>query len=160
MQSKTAAAHITRVRAGQGAGNKVPSMYGGNTQALLRTCRAQNTINSILARNQARRHWVYSGNYPGTFVHPKNARNAETKCQSGAVRIPLLALSALQLAPTPASEFHRNQTPHLSYLRHQFNHSATSAVPFTAYHVIFKCPVTRITRKSSSCFIHGIAVTN
>ncbi len=29
-----------------------------------------------------------------------------------------------------------------------------------AYHVIFKCPVTRIARKSSSCFIYGIAVTN
>ncbi len=26
--------------------------------------------------------------------------------------------------------------------------------------MIFKCPVTRIARKSSSCFIHGIAVTN
>jgi hypothetical protein len=47
------------------------------------TRRARNTINSILARNQARRHWVYSGNYP-EHSSLKNARNAETKHQSGA----------------------------------------------------------------------------
>jgi hypothetical protein len=50
---------------------------------------------SILARNQARRHWVYSGHYPRKFVAPKNAQNAETKRQLGAVPIPLLALLAL-----------------------------------------------------------------
>ncbi len=50
---------------------------------------------SILARDQARRHWVYSGHYPRIFVAPKNAQNAETKRQSGAVPIPLLALLAL-----------------------------------------------------------------
>ena len=38
---------------------------------------------------------MYSGHYPGTFVAPKNARNAETKRRSGAVPIPLLALLAL-----------------------------------------------------------------
>ncbi len=33
--------------------------------------------------------------------------------------------------------------------------------PFTlAYDVIFKCPITRIDRKSSSCFINGIADTS
>jgi hypothetical protein len=53
------------------------------------------TLISMLACNQARRHWVYSGHYPGTFVTPKNAQNAETKRWSGAVPIPLLALSAL-----------------------------------------------------------------
>jgi hypothetical protein len=37
---------------------------------------------------------VYSGHYPGTFVAPKNAQNAETKRWSGARPIPLLALSA------------------------------------------------------------------
>ncbi len=52
------------------------------------------TLISILARNQARRHWVYSGHYPGTLVAPKNAQNAETKRRSGAVPIPLLALLA------------------------------------------------------------------
>ncbi len=57
--------------AGQGAGNKVPRAYGGNTEGLLGTRRAGNTINSILARNQARRHWVYSGNYPEHFLLPR-----------------------------------------------------------------------------------------
>ncbi len=37
---------------------------------------------------------MYSGNYPRTFVTPKNAQNSETKHQSGAVPIPLLALLA------------------------------------------------------------------
>jgi hypothetical protein len=40
--------------AGQGAGNKVPRAYGGNAEGLLGTRRARNTINSILACNQAR----------------------------------------------------------------------------------------------------------
>jgi hypothetical protein len=44
---------------------------------------AQHLI-SILARNQARRHWVYSGHYPRIFVAPNNARNTETKHRSGA----------------------------------------------------------------------------
>ncbi len=52
------------------------------------------TLIYILARNQVGRHWVYSGHYPRIFVTPKNARNTETKHQSGAVPILLLALSA------------------------------------------------------------------
>ncbi len=41
-----------------------------------------------------------------------------------------------------------------------FNRTAARC-PFTlAYHVVFKCPVTGIAIKSSSCFIHGIADTN
>jgi hypothetical protein len=40
--------------AGQDAGNKVPRLYGGNAEGLLGTRRVQNTINSILAHNQAR----------------------------------------------------------------------------------------------------------
>jgi hypothetical protein len=57
-------------------------------------CTERATLISILARNQARRHWVYSGHYPGIFIAPKKAQNAETKRWSGAVPIPLLALSA------------------------------------------------------------------
>jgi hypothetical protein len=52
------------------------------------------TLSSILARKERGRHWVYSGHCPRIFVAPKNARNAETKRWSGAVPIPLLALSA------------------------------------------------------------------
>jgi hypothetical protein len=81
-----------------------------------RSRRACNTI-SILARNQAGRHWVYSGHYPRIFVAPKNARNTEPKCWSGAVPIPLLALLVRRLAPTPALVFRRNWTPDLSYLK-------------------------------------------
>jgi hypothetical protein len=58
-------------------------------------CAERATLISILARNQARRHWVYSEHHPGTFVARKNAKNAETKRWSGAVPIPLLALLAL-----------------------------------------------------------------
>ncbi len=62
--------------AGQKAGNKVPRAYGGNAEGLLGTRRVLNTINSILARNQARRHWVYSGNYP---EHSSLPRTHETQ---------------------------------------------------------------------------------
>ncbi len=128
--------------AGQGAGDKVPRAYGGNAEGLLRTRRAQNTIISILARNQARRHWVYSGNYPEhlspprahktqkpnisqktlgvfwklsrTFAAPRSTRNAETKRQSGAVPIPLLALLALMTRAYSSLGVSRESNP-----RHQ-----------------------------------------
>ncbi len=58
-------------------------------------CAEHATLISILGRNQVGRHWVYSGHYPRIFVTSKNARYAETKRQSGAVPILLLALSAL-----------------------------------------------------------------
>jgi hypothetical protein len=80
-QSVTAAAHLARMRGR--AGNKVPSTYGETHKALLQIAQSANTNYSILARSQARRHWVYSGHYPGTFDAPKNAQNAETKHQSG-----------------------------------------------------------------------------
>jgi hypothetical protein len=38
---------------------------------------------------------VYPGHYPRIFVAPKNAQNAETKRQSGAVPILLLVIPAL-----------------------------------------------------------------
>ncbi len=49
----------------------------------------------IGACNQVGRHGLYSGHYYRVFVAPKNAQNAETKHQSGAVPILLLAISAL-----------------------------------------------------------------
>ncbi len=63
-----------------------------DTTAPFKSCRSTDT-NLLLARNQVGRHWVYSGHDPRIFVAPKNAQNAETKCWSGAVPIPLLALS-------------------------------------------------------------------
>ncbi len=56
---------------GQGAGNKVPRAYRGNAEGILGMRRARNTIYSILAHNQARRHWVYSGNYPEHSLLPR-----------------------------------------------------------------------------------------
>ena len=93
-RSKTAAAHVARVQ-GKEQETRYLACMGkciGPTQNVQRS--AQHLI-SILAHNQARRHWVYSGHYPRIFVAPKNARNAETKRQSGAVPILLLALLAL-----------------------------------------------------------------
>ncbi len=71
---------------------------------------------------------MYSGNYPGTFIAPKNAQNAETKRQSGAVPIPLLALSASTTSAYSSLGVSQESNPHLSYLRRRSNHSATSAV--------------------------------
>jgi hypothetical protein len=92
-RSKTAAAHVARVR-GEEQETRYLARMGKRIDPTQNTQSAQHLI-SILARNQARRHWVYSGHYPRIFVAPKNARNAETKRQSGAVPIPLLALLAL-----------------------------------------------------------------
>jgi hypothetical protein len=74
------------------AGNYYLVRMGETHKPYSRSCRARNTNYSILARNQARRHWVYSGHYRGTFVAPKNARNAETKRWSRAVPIPATSL--------------------------------------------------------------------
>ncbi len=89
-RSVTAAAHLARVRGR--AGNQYLVRMGEMHKPYSRSRRARNTKYSILAYNQARRHWVYSGHYPGTFVAPKNTRNAETKHQSGAVSIPATSI--------------------------------------------------------------------
>jgi hypothetical protein len=46
----------------------------------------------ISNRNQVGRHGLYPGHYSGIFVTPKNAQNAETKCQSGAAPNPTTSL--------------------------------------------------------------------
>ncbi len=91
-QSKTAAAHVARVWGKEQETRYIARMGKG----IGPTENAQSTQNltSILAHNQARRHWVYSGHYPKKFIAPKNAQNAETKHWSGAVPILLLALLA------------------------------------------------------------------
>jgi hypothetical protein len=91
-RSKTAAAHIARVR-GKEQETRYLARMGKCIGPTQNAQSAQHLI-SILARNQVRRHLVYSGHYPRIFIAPKNARNAETKHRSGAVPIPLLALSA------------------------------------------------------------------
>jgi hypothetical protein len=89
---KTAAAHIARVW-GKEQETRYLAHVGKRIGPTQNVQSPQHLI-SILARNQARRHWVYSGHYPRIFAAPKNARNAETKHRSGAVPIPLLALLA------------------------------------------------------------------
>ncbi len=62
------------------------------------------------------------------FIAPKNAQNAETKHQSGAVPILLLALLALTTSAYSSLGVSWESNPDLSYLRCWSNHSATSAV--------------------------------
>jgi hypothetical protein len=91
-QSKTAAAQVARVQ-----GKEQETRYLARIEKrIVPTQIAQSAqhLISILARNQARRYWVYSEHYPRIFVALKNARNAETKHRSGAVPILLLALLA------------------------------------------------------------------
>jgi hypothetical protein len=91
-------------------------------------CAERITLFSILARNQAGRHWVYSGHYPRIFVAPKNARNAETKHWSRAVPILLLALSALMTSAYTSLGFLQELNPQPQLLKASVYHSATSAV--------------------------------
>jgi hypothetical protein len=91
-QSKTAAAHVARV-GGEEQETRCLARMGKGIGPTQNAQSAQHLI-SILARNQVRKHWVYSGHYLRIFVPPKNAQNAESKRQSGAVPILLLALSA------------------------------------------------------------------
>jgi hypothetical protein len=118
-RSKTAAAHVARVRGEEQEtrylarmGKRIdPTQNAQSTQHLIsilahnlarmgkcvdptQSAQSAQHLISILARNQARRHWVYSGHYPRIFIAPKNARNAEIKRRSGAVPILLIALSA------------------------------------------------------------------
>ncbi len=88
--------------------------------------RVRNTI-SILDRNQAGGHWVYSRHYPRIFIAPKNAWNAETKRWSGAVPIPLLALSALTTSAYTSLGVSQELNPQPQLLKVLVYHSATSA---------------------------------
>jgi hypothetical protein len=96
-RSKTAAVHFARMQ-GKEQETRYLARMGKRIGPTQNAQSAQHLI-SILARNQARRHWVYPGHYPRIFVAPKNAQNAETKHWSVTVPIPLLALLAL---PTSA----------------------------------------------------------
>ncbi len=87
----------------------------------------QNTI-SILARNQVGRHMVYPGHYPRIFVAPKNAQNAETKRQSGAVPILLLVIPAPTTSAYSSLNILQELNPQPQLLKALVYHSATSAV--------------------------------
>ncbi len=114
--------------AGQGAGNKVPRAYGGHAEGLLRTHRARNAINSILAQKPSEKTLGVFWKISRTFVAPKNAWNAETKRQSGAVPIQLLALSASTTSAYSSLGVSQELNPQPQLLKTLVNHSATSAV--------------------------------
>jgi hypothetical protein len=102
-------------------------------------CTVRITLSSILACNQVGRHWVYSGHYPRIFVAPKNAQNAETKRRSGAVPIPLLALSALTTSAFTSLSVLQELNPQPQLLKVLVYHSATSSVYWNMNYVIREC---------------------
>jgi hypothetical protein len=73
---KTTAVHVARVRGKEQETRYLARM--GKRIGPTRNAQSMQHLISILARNQARRHWVYSGHYPRIFFAPKNAQNAET----------------------------------------------------------------------------------
>jgi hypothetical protein len=105
----------------------IPSTYGGTHRPYSRLHRVQN-MNFILARgNWVERHWMYSGHYPRIFVAPKNAQNAETKHQSGAVPILLLVILASITSAYSSLNILKGLNPRPWLLKALVYHSATSA---------------------------------
>ncbi len=70
-RSKTAAAHVARVRGEEQETRYLARM--GKCIGPTQNAQSPPHLISILAHSQARRHWVYSGHYPRIFVAPKNA---------------------------------------------------------------------------------------
>ena len=71
LQSKaTAAAHIARVR-GKEQGTRYLERMGEMQRAYSERAERKTLLIFILARNQARRHWVYSVNYPEYLLLPR-----------------------------------------------------------------------------------------
>jgi hypothetical protein len=82
----------------------------------------------IGARKQVGRHGLYSGHFSGVFVAPKNAQNAESKHQSGAVPILLLALLALMTIVYSSLGVLQGLNPRFQLLKASVYHSATLAI--------------------------------
>jgi hypothetical protein len=74
------------------------------------------------------RHGLYSGHYSRVFVAPENAQNTETKHQSVAVPILLLALPALTNSTYSSHGVLQGLNPQHQLLIASDYHSATSAV--------------------------------
>jgi hypothetical protein len=89
-RSVTAAAHLARVRGR--AGNYYLIRMGETHKPYFRLRRALNTNYSILARNQARRHRVYSGNYP---EHSLLQELTKHRNQASIRGLPILLLALL-----------------------------------------------------------------
>ena len=65
---KTTAVHVARVRGKEQEIRYLASM--GKCTGRTQNAQSAQHLISILARNQARRHWVYSGHYPRIFIAP------------------------------------------------------------------------------------------
>ena len=83
---------------------------------------------TISERNQVGRHGLYSRHYSRVFAAPKNARNTETKHQSGAVPILLLVLLASTTSAYSSLSVLQGLNPQRWLLKVSVYHSATSAV--------------------------------
>jgi hypothetical protein len=91
LASQTEAASARSYGAGQRTRIKYQlhmGRYNGPIQ-VMQEHRHEYTISKC---HQVGRHGLYSGHYSGVFVAPTNARNAETKHQSGAVPNPTTSL--------------------------------------------------------------------
>jgi hypothetical protein len=93
---------------------------------ILRTVPNTNFI--LSTSSWAERHRVYSGHYPRKFGASKNAQNAETKCQSGAVPILLLIIPVLTTGSYSSHNILQGLNPRPWLLKTLVYHSPTSAV--------------------------------
>jgi hypothetical protein len=71
---------------------------------------------------------VYPGHYPRIFAASKNAQNAETKRQSGAVPILLLVIPVLTTSAYSSLNVLQESNPRPQLLKASVYHSVTSAV--------------------------------
>jgi hypothetical protein len=88
----TAAAHIDRVRGKEQGTRYLEHM--GEMQRPYSECAEHKTLNFYISPQPSKKTLGVFWELLRIFVAPKNAQNAETKRQSGAVPIPLLALLA------------------------------------------------------------------
>jgi hypothetical protein len=84
---------------------------------------------TISKRDQVGRHGLYSRHYSRVFIAPKNAQNAETKCQSRAIPILLLAILAPTTSAYSSLGVWQGLNPQCWLLKASVYHSATSALP-------------------------------
>jgi hypothetical protein len=81
--------------------------------------------------NQVEILWLYSGYYSGVFVSPKNAQNAETKCQSGALPNSITSHIGFNDKGLHQPWCYAGFEPRRQLLKASVYHSATSDVLFS-----------------------------
>jgi hypothetical protein len=114
----TTAVHIARVQ-GKEQGTRYLE-HTGETQRAYSGCAERKTLLIfILARNQTRRHWVYSGNYPEHSLLPRTRETQKPSVsrQSGAGPILLLALLASMTSAYSSLGVSRESNPQPQLLK-------------------------------------------